>query len=81
MFLRGNETKGCGFVTEDQLRKKRDRDAEALGEGAWRNRMSGEWCRVDVTFYPKPKLWITEKGERREVTRAELEKDYATLEL
>ena len=68
-------------MTERELRRKRERMAEAAGEGAWRNRTSGEWCRVDVTFYPTQKLWITEKGERREVTHAELEKSYDTLKL
>ena len=68
-------------MTDKEMLRKRERMAEAAGEGAWRNRASGEWCQVDVAFYPTQKLWITEKGERREVTRAELEKNYDTLKL
>ena len=68
-------------MTEREMRRKRDRMAEEAGEGMWRNKTTGEWCQTDVTFYPRQKLWITEKGARREITRSELERDYATLEL
>lgn len=65
----------------DKELQKRERKAEALGEGAWRNPKTDEWCRVDVTFYPTVKLWITENNKRREITRAELKRDYHQLEL
>jgi hypothetical protein len=60
-----------------------DRDTKAAnaGEGSWQNKQTKEWCQVRVTFYPKQKLWITEKGNRREVTIGELEKNYQQLQL
>ncbi len=67
-------------MTDRELRRKRDQMIEKAGGGMWRNKATDEWCHVDVTFYPRTKLWITEKGERRETTRSELEKDYAQLE-
>lgn len=65
--------------TERELRRERDKKAEAMGEGSWRNPKTNEWCLVEATFYPKPKLWITEAGARREITRRELEANYHTL--
>ena len=35
---------------------------------------------VDVTFYPKTKLWI-EDPHRRQITTEELERDYARLQI
>lgn len=67
--------------TERELQRKRDRMAEEAGEGAWLNPKTGEWCSVDVTFYPSRKVWITEAGKRRETTRKELEADYKQLEV
>jgi hypothetical protein len=68
-------------MTESQMRRKRDRMAEEAGEGMWRNKSTGEWCKTDVTFYPTQKLWITEQNARRQITLDELQRDYATLEL
>lgn len=68
-------------MTDSQMRGKRDRMAEEAGEGSWLNEKTGEWCKTDVTFYPRQKLWITENGIRREITLAELKRDYKTLEL
>lgn len=51
-------------MTEDQLRRKRELDAEAAGEGQWLSNATGKWLAVDVTFYPKLQRWITENGER-----------------
>jgi hypothetical protein len=69
------------LMTDKEMLCKRDRDAEALGEGSWRSKASGKWCVVDVTFYPKTKLWIKENGKRREITRAELDRDYEPLKI
>lgn len=66
-------------MTESQLRKKREQMAEDAGEGCWRNKTTGEWCKTDVTFYPKQKLWITEKGVRRQITLDKLKHGYHTL--
>jgi len=70
-----------GMKTHKQLIQERDRRAEQLGEGAWRNKTTNEWCRVDVTFHPRPKLWITEDGWRRATSNLELSNSYEQLKL
>lgn len=69
-----------------QMRLDRDRKAEAMGEGMWCNNATNQWHRVDASFYPKPQLWIyenpdTDKGPRRKITRAELDRDFHQIEL
>lgn len=68
-----------GKMNDKELIRKRDQDAAVLGEGCWRSKITNEWCKTDVTFYPAKKLWITEDGKRREITLSDLKKNYQEL--
>lgn len=59
---------------DKRLERMRVKLAEAAGEGSYLSPTTGEWCQVDVTFYPKEKLWITEGGKRRQTSKEELKR-------
>lgn len=62
------------------LWKQREDKIEKAGGGAWHRKADGKMIEVDVTFYPKTKLWI-EDPTRRQITIQELERDYARLQV
>lgn len=59
----------------------RNKKAAHLGEGTWFNKTTRKECQTDVTFYPTTKLWITENGQRREISKPQLEREYFPLEI
>lgn len=62
-------------------REQRDHKARSVGEGTYFRKRDHAECAVDVTFYPRTQLWITEDGKRRATSAAELAEGFDRLKL
>lgn len=64
-----------------RLRRQAQERAHAAGEGTWFRKADHAEVHVDVSFYPRIQRWVTEGGERRRISEAELAADYDRLAL
>ncbi len=62
-------------------KEQRNAKAARLGEGTYFRKRDRAECPVDVTFYPRTQLWITEDGVRRKTTSDELRLGFDRLKL
>jgi hypothetical protein len=62
-------------------RRERDEKAYKAGGGAWFRNSDFTQVVVEVSFYPRLKLWLIENGERRQITKDELTQNYSRLRL